>query len=129
MVKIYVEEVMKCVMERLTKEYGLTEQQALKEIDMCMEKTVCEMDAERTDTGRKQRLINPIIINSMIVAIATMRMDEDTTVQVHVPMDVEIMQVPPTDKEVEKIKSVLEEETGYKFVSLDSITWDVDYEI
>lgn len=59
----------------------------------------------------------------MIVAIATMRMDEDTTVQVHVPMDVEIMQVPPTDKEVEKIKSVLEEETGYKFVSLDSITW------
>ena len=52
----------------------------------------------------------------MIVAIATMRMDEDTTVQVHVPMDVE----------VEKIKSVLEEETGYKFVSLDSITWDVD---
>lgn len=38
MVKIYVEEVMKCVMERLTKEYGLTEQQALKEIDMCMEK-------------------------------------------------------------------------------------------
>lgn len=49
------------------------------------------MDAERTDTGRKQRLINPIIINSMIVAIATMRMDEDTTVQVHVPMDVEIM--------------------------------------
>lgn len=69
------------------------------------------------------------VINSMIVAIATMRMDEDTTVQVHVPMDVEIMQVPPTDKEVEKIKSVLEEETGYKFVSLDSITWDVDYEI
>lgn len=64
----------------------------------------------------------------MIVAIATMRMDEDTTVQVHVPMDVEIMQVPPTDKEVEKIKSVLEEETGYKFVSLDSITWDVDCE-
>ena len=61
----------------------------------------------------------------MIVAIATMRMDEDTTVQVHVPMDVEIMQVPPTDKEVEKIKSVLEEETGYKFVSLESITWDV----
>lgn len=59
----------------------------------------------------------------MIVAIVTMRMDEDTTVQVHVPMDVEIMQVPPTDKEVEKIKSVLEEETGYKFVSLDSITW------
>lgn len=38
MVKIYVEEVMKCVMERLTKEYGLTEQQALKEIDICMEK-------------------------------------------------------------------------------------------
>lgn len=29
----------------------------------------------------------------------------------------------------EVIKSVLEEETGYKFVSLDSITWDVDYEI
>lgn len=51
MIKIYVEEVIKCVMERLTKEYGLTEQQALKEIDMCMEKTVCEMDAERTDTG------------------------------------------------------------------------------
>ena len=30
MIKIYVEEVIKCVMERLTKEYGLTEQQALK---------------------------------------------------------------------------------------------------
>lgn len=65
----------------------------------------------------------------MIIAIATMRMDEDTTVQVHVPMDVEIMQVPPTDKEMEKIKSVLEEETGYKFISLDSITCDMDYEI
>lgn len=38
MIKIYVEEVIKCVMERLTKEYGLTEQQALKEIDMGMEK-------------------------------------------------------------------------------------------
>lgn len=38
MVKIYVEEVMKCVMERLTKEYGLTEYQALKEIVMCMER-------------------------------------------------------------------------------------------
>lgn len=38
MVKIYVEEVIKCMMERLMKEYGLTEQQALKEIDMCMER-------------------------------------------------------------------------------------------
>lgn len=38
MIKIYVEEVIKCVMERLTKKYGLTEQQALKEIDMYMEK-------------------------------------------------------------------------------------------
>lgn len=65
----------------------------------------------------------------MIVAIATMKMNEDVITQVHVPMNVEIMQVPPTDKEAEKIKSVLEEETGYKFVSLDSITWDVDYEI
>ena len=65
----------------------------------------------------------------MIIAIATMKMNEDVTTQVHVPMDVEIMQVPPTDKEMKKIKSVLEEETGYKFVSLDSITWDVDYEI
>lgn len=65
----------------------------------------------------------------MIIAIATMRMDEDTTVQVHVPMDVEIIQVPPTDKEMEKIKLVLEEKTGYKFVSLDSITCDMDYEI
>lgn len=65
----------------------------------------------------------------MIIAIATMRMDENVITQVHVPMNVEIMQVPPTDKEVEKIKSVLEEETGYKFVSLDSITWDMDYEI
>lgn len=65
----------------------------------------------------------------MIVAIATMKMNEDVITQVHVPMNVEIMQVPPTDKEVEKIKSVLEEETGYKFVSLDSITWDMDYEI
>lgn len=65
----------------------------------------------------------------MIIVIATMKMNEDVITQVHVPMDVEIMQVPPTDKEVEKIKSVLEEETGYKFVSLDSITWDVDYEI
>ena len=37
MVKIYVEEVIKCMMERLTKEYGLTEQ-ALKEIDICMER-------------------------------------------------------------------------------------------
>lgn len=62
----------------------------------------------------------------MIVAIATMKMNENVITQVHVPMNVEIMQVPPTDKEVEKIKSVLEEETGYKFVSLDSITWDVD---
>lgn len=98
MVKTYVEEVIKCMMERLTKEYGLTEQQALKEIDMCMEK---------------------LYVKWM----------QNVTTQVHVPMDVEIMQVPPTDKEVEKIKSVLEEETGYKFVSLDSITWDVDYEI
>lgn len=65
----------------------------------------------------------------MIIAIATMKMNEDVITQVHVPMNVEIMQVPPTDKEVEKIKSVLEEKTGYKFVSLDSITWDVDYEI
>lgn len=65
----------------------------------------------------------------MIIVIATMKMNEDVTMQVHVPMNVEIMQVPPTDKEMEKIKSVLEEETGYKFVSLDSITWDVDYEI
>lgn len=65
----------------------------------------------------------------MIIAIATMKMNEDVITQVHVPMNVEIMQVPPTDKEVEKIKSVLEEETGYKFVSLDSITWDMDYEI
>jgi hypothetical protein len=65
----------------------------------------------------------------MIIAIATMKMNEDVTTQVHVPINVEIMQVPPTDKEVEKIKSVLEEETGYKFVSLNSITWDVDYEI
>lgn len=62
----------------------------------------------------------------MIIVIATMQMNEDVTTQVHVPMDMEVMQVPPTDKEVEKIKSVLEEETGYKFVSLDSITWDVD---
>lgn len=62
----------------------------------------------------------------MIIAIATMKMNEDVITQVHVPMNVEIMQVPPTDKEVEKIKSVLEEETGYKFVSLDSITWDMD---
>ena len=51
----------------------------------------------------------------MIIAIATMKMNEDVTTQVHVPINVEIMQVPPTDKEVEKIKSVLEEETGYKF--------------
>lgn len=65
----------------------------------------------------------------MIIVIATMQMNEDVTTQVHVPMDVEIMQVPPTDKEMEKIKSVLEEETGYKFVSLDSITYDMDYEI
>lgn len=65
----------------------------------------------------------------MIIAIATMKMNEDVTTQVHVPINVEIVQVPPTDKEMEKIKSVLEEETGYKFVSLDSITWDVDYEI
>ena len=62
----------------------------------------------------------------MIIAIATMKMNEDVITQVHVPMNVEIMQVPPTDKEVEKIKSVLEEETGYKFVSLNSITWDVE---
>lgn len=65
----------------------------------------------------------------MIIAIATMKMNEDVTTQVYVPMDMEVMQVPPTDKEMEKIKSVLEEETGYKFVSLNSITWDVDYEI
>lgn len=65
----------------------------------------------------------------MIIAIATMKMNEDVTTQVHVPINVEIMQVPPTDKEVEKIKSVLEEENGYKFVSLDSITCDMDYEI
>lgn len=65
----------------------------------------------------------------MIVAIATMKMNEDVTTQVHVPINVKIMQVPPTDKEMEKIKSVLEEETGYKFVSLDSITCDMDYEI
>jgi hypothetical protein len=65
----------------------------------------------------------------MIIAIATMKMNEDVTTQVHVPMNVEIMQVPPTDKEMEEIKSVLEEETGYKFVSLDSITCDMDYEI
>lgn len=65
----------------------------------------------------------------MIIAIATMKMNEGVTTQVHVLMDMEVMQVPPTDKEMEKIKSVLEEETGYKFVSLDSITWDVDYEI
>ena len=42
MVKIYVEEVIKCMMERLTKEYGLTEQQALKEIDICMERLTKE---------------------------------------------------------------------------------------
>lgn len=65
----------------------------------------------------------------MIVAIATMRMDENTTVQVHVPMDVEIIRKCRSLLQTEKIKSVLEEETGYKFVSLDSITWDVDYEI
>lgn len=65
----------------------------------------------------------------MIIVIATMRMDKDTTVQVHVPMGMEVMQIPPTDKEMEKIKSVLEEETGYKFVSLDLITCDMDYEI
>ena len=65
----------------------------------------------------------------MIIAIATMKMNEDVTTQVHVPINVEIIQVPPTDKEVEKIKSVLEEETGYKFVSLDSITCDMNYEI
>lgn len=65
----------------------------------------------------------------MIIAIATMQMNEDVTTQVHVPMDMEVMQVPPTDKEMEEIKSVLEEETGYKFVSLDSITCDMDYEI
>ena len=52
----------------------------------------------------------------MIIAIATMKMNEDVTTQVHVPMNVEIMQIPPTDKEMEEIKSVLEEETGYKFV-------------
>lgn len=62
----------------------------------------------------------------MIIVIATMKMNEDVTTQVHVPINVEIMQVPPTDKEMEKIKSVLEEETGYKFVSLDSITYDMD---
>ena len=65
----------------------------------------------------------------MIIAIATMQMNEDVTTQVHVPMDMEVIQVPPTDKEMKKIKSVLEEETGYKFVSLDSITCDMDYEI
>lgn len=62
----------------------------------------------------------------MIIVIATMQMNENVTTQVHVPMDMEVMQVPPTDKEMEKIKSVLEEETGYKFVSLDSITYDMD---
>ena len=65
----------------------------------------------------------------MIIVIATMQMNEDVTTQVHVPMDMEVMQVPPTNKEMKKIKSVLEEETGYKFVSLDSITCDMDYEI
>ena len=45
----------------------------------------------------------------MIIAIATMKMNEDVITQVHVPMNVEIMQVPPTDTAVQKIKSVLEE--------------------
>ena len=40
----------------------------------------------------------------MIIAIATMKMNEDVTTQVHVPMDMEVMQVPPTDKYIEKIK-------------------------
>ena len=62
----------------------------------------------------------------MIVAIATMKMNEDVTTQVHVPMDVEIMKVPPTDVEKEEIRLILEKNTGYKLVSLDSITWDVD---
>lgn len=62
----------------------------------------------------------------MIIVIATMKMNEDVTTQVHVPMDVEIMQVPPTDAEKEEIRLILEKNTGYKFVSLDSITWDVD---
>lgn len=65
----------------------------------------------------------------MIIAIATMKMNEDVTTQVHVPMDMEVMQVPPTDKEMEKIKSVLEEETGYKFDNIRIFEWDVDYEI
>lgn len=65
----------------------------------------------------------------MIIVIATMQMNKDVKTQVHIPMDMEVMQVPPTDKEMEKIKSFLEEETGYKFVSLDSITCDMDYEI
>lgn len=37
----------------------------------------------------------------MIIAIATMKMNEDVTTQVHVPINVEIIQVPPTDKEVD----------------------------
>lgn len=65
----------------------------------------------------------------MIIVIATMQMNEDVKTQVHIPTDMEVMQVPPTDKEMEKIKSFLEGETGYKFVSLDSITCDMDYEI
>ena len=40
----------------------------------------------------------------MIIVIATMQMNEDVKTQVHIPMDMEVMQVPPTDKEVEKIK-------------------------
>lgn len=52
MVKIYVEEVIKCMMERLTKEYGLTEQQALKEIDICMERMVYSIGF-----GNKERVM------------------------------------------------------------------------
>lgn len=63
----------------------------------------------------------------MIIVIATMQMNEDVKTQVHIPMDMEVMQVPPTDKEMEKIKSFLEEETGYKFISLDSVTCDMNY--
>lgn len=42
----------------------------------------------------------------MIIVIATMQMNEDMKTQVHIPMDMEVMQVPPTDKEMEKNKVI-----------------------
>lgn len=59
----------------------------------------------------------------MIVVIATVQMEQEITVQVHIPMDISISGFPPTEEEMKMISEEVERLTGYPVISIDSLSW------